>query len=157
MMQQHLAAAARVPGVVRLFDPVMRKLLGLGFPMGPNTLLTVRGRKTGVPRSTGVAVVEIGTRRWVTGAYGEVHWVKNLRAAGEGEIRINGQMQHVRAVALSQEEAAAFYRDVLQPYVRGLPLLGRLAASVFARDALRDPDGAALRHPVFELFADPAP
>jgi deazaflavin-dependent oxidoreductase (nitroreductase family) len=156
LIRSHMPVA-RVPAVVRLFDPLMRRLLATRLPMGPNTLLTVRGRKTGAPRSAGVAVVEIGTRRWVTGAYGEVQWVKNLRAAGEGEIRINGQVQHVRAVALSPDEAAAFYRDVLKPYVAGLPLLGRWAASVFARDALRDPERAALGHPVFELFADPAP
>lgn len=152
-MRQDMAVA-RVPAVVRLFDPVMRKLLDMGFPMGPNTLLTVRGRKSGAPRSAGVAVVEIGTRRWVTAAYGEVQWVKNLRAAGEAEIRVHGRMERVRAVALSTDEAAAFYRDVLRPYVQGLPLLGRLASSVFARDALADPEGAAGRHPVFELRAD---
>ena len=138
--------------LVRLVDPLVRRLLALGLPMGPNTLLTVRGRKSGQPRAAGVAVVEIGARRWVTGAYGDVHWVRNLRAAGEAEIRSNGQTQHVIARALTVEEAAVFYRDVLAPYVRGLPPLARLASSLFARDALTDPDGAAKTHPVFELF-----
>ena len=147
-------AIARPPAFVRLVDPLVRRLLALGLPMGPNTLLTVRGRKSGQPRSAGVAVVEIGTRRWVTAAYGQVQWVKNLRAAGEAEIRIGRQMQHVRAVALTVDEAAAFYRDSLRPYIRSLSLPARLASSVFARDALTDPDGAALRHPVFELHSD---
>jgi len=71
-------------------------------------------------------------------------------------------MERVRAVELTMAEAAAFYRDVLAPYVEGLPWPGRLAGSVFAGDALRDPDGAALEHPVFELIpaepnASPAP
>ena len=147
-------AIARPPAFVRLVDPLVRRLLAMGFPMGPNTLLTVRGRKSGQPRSAGVAVVEIGTRRWVTAAYGEVQWVKNLRAAGEAEIRVRGRMERVRAAALSVDETAAFYRDVLRPYVRGLPLPARVASSIFARDALTDPEGAALRHPVFELRAD---
>jgi deazaflavin-dependent oxidoreductase (nitroreductase family) len=152
LVQQH-PAIARPPAFVRLVDPLVRRLLSMGFPMGPNTLLTVRGRKSGQPRSAGVAVVEIGTRRWVTGAYGDVQWVRNLRAAGEGEIRHKGRMERVRAVALTAPEAAAFYRDVLAPYVHRLPLLGRLASSIFARDALTDPEGAALAHPVFELLA----
>ena len=153
MLQTHLSIA-RPPLFVRLVDPVARRLLSMGFPMGPNTLLTVRGRKSGLPRSAGVAVVEIGSRRWVTGAYGDVHWVRNLRAAGEAEIRLNGRMQHVTARALTVPEAAAFYRDTLGPYVRKLPFLTRLASSVFARDALTDPDAAAEAHPVFELTVD---
>jgi deazaflavin-dependent oxidoreductase (nitroreductase family) len=146
------ASIARAPLFVRLVDPLVRRLLGAGFPMGPNTLLTVRGRTSGEPRSAGVAVVEIGQRRWVIGAYGEVNWVRNLRAAGEGVLRVKGRDQHVRAEALSPEQAATYYRDVLMPYVRGLPLPTRLAASFFAREILADPVGAAARHPVFELY-----
>lgn len=151
MIRQHMAIA-RAPAFVRLVDPLVRRLLAMGFPMGPNTLITVRGRKSGQPRSAGVAVVEIGTRRWITGAYGDVHWVKNLRAAGEAKVRVKGRMERVKALELAVPEAAAFYRDVLAPYVRGLPLPARLAASVFARNALHDPAGAATNHPVFELL-----
>jgi deazaflavin-dependent oxidoreductase (nitroreductase family) len=149
----------RPPLVVRLFDPVMRWLLGSGFPMGPNTLLTVRGRRSGQPRSAGVAILEVGGRRWITGAYGEVQWVRNLRAAGEGEIRVKGRSEHVRVQALTHAEAAAFYRDTLRLYYEKLPLPGKWAASLFAGDALRDPEAAAETHPVFELYrasdADP--
>jgi len=152
MTRQQLAIA-RAPAFVRFFDPLMRRLLAIGFPMGPNTLLVVRGRKSGQPRSAGVAVVEIGTRRWITGAYGDVHWVRNLRAAGEAQLRVKRRMERVRAVELSVAEAAAFYRDVLAPYIRGLPWPARLAGSIFAGDALRDPDTAAAQHPVFELHA----
>ena len=37
-------------------------------------------------RTTPVALVEIGDRRWVVGTFGEVNWVRNLRAAGEAAL-----------------------------------------------------------------------
>jgi deazaflavin-dependent oxidoreductase (nitroreductase family) len=149
MTQAH--AIARPPLFVRLVDPMARRLLGFGFPMGPNVLLTVRGRRSGEPRSAGVALVEIRGRRWVMGAYGAVHWVRNLRAAGEAELRVRGRVERVRARELTPAEAAAFFRDELIPDVRASSLPMRLASRIFVGDVLRDPDGAADRHPVFEL------
>ena len=78
------------PAFVRASNPLSRRLLRLGTPMGPNVLLTVRGRSSGKPRSAAVAVVELDGRRWIMGAYGDVQWVRNLRAAGEAEIRGRG-------------------------------------------------------------------
>ena len=54
------------PAFVRASNPLSRRLLQLGTPMGPNVLLTVRGRTSGLPRSAAVAVVESEGRRYVT-------------------------------------------------------------------------------------------
>ena len=78
----------RIPRIVPIFNPIARRLLGLGLPLGPNALLTVRGRKTGQPRTTPVALVEIGGRRWVVGTFGEVNWVRNLRVAREAGLAV---------------------------------------------------------------------
>ncbi len=144
----------RVPFFVSLFNPIGRRLLRGGVPLGPNALLTVRGRKTGEPRTTPVAVVDLDGRRWIIGTFGEVNWVKNLRAAGQATITSNRRAQPVTAVELSIPEASAFYRDTLGPYVRQIPLgLGpfMLGTLLGARDLITDPDAAAHRHPVFEL------
>ena len=150
------SAAARPPWVVRTLDPVMRGLLRRGMPMGPNAMLTVAGRRSGEPRTAAVAVLEIGKRRWILGAYGEVNWVRNLRAAGRGTIRLDGRDLPVRAVALTPTEAEAFFRGELRTYVDELPWLWQRAASLFGREPLRDPARAAQRHPVFELIAEAA-
>jgi len=146
-------SGTRVPFFVPLFNPIARRLLRVGLPLGPNSLLTVRGRTTGQPRTTPVAVVDLGDRRWVIGTFGEVNWVRNLRAAGEATITSNRRSQPVTAVELSIPEATAFYRDTLMPYVRRIPLgLGRfILGSLGASDLLTDPDSAAKEHPVFEL------
>jgi deazaflavin-dependent oxidoreductase (nitroreductase family) len=142
---------AHAPVFVRLVDPLVRRLLRIGFPMGPNTLLTVRGRKSGQPRSAGVALVEIGGRRWVISAFGETHWVRNLRAAREAVLRVHGRDEPVAAVELTPAEAADFFRDVVQPYVRSMPLPVRWVGRLFTRDIFADPVGTAARRPVFEL------
>ncbi len=152
MMSQ--PAAARPPWVVRTFDPVMRGLLRRGMPMGPNAPLTVIGRKSGEPRTAAVAVLEVDGRRWILGAYGEVQWVRNLRAAGRGTIRLDGRDVAVRAHALTPAEAEAFFRGELRTYVDRLPWLWRRVASVFGREPLRDPAKAAQLHPVFELVEE---
>ncbi len=142
----------RVPFYVPLFNPIARRLLRRGVPLGPNALLTVRGRNSGLPRTTPVAIVAIGGRRWLIGTFGEVNWVRNLRAAGEATLTVNRRPEPVQAVELSQQDAAHFYKDVLAPYVAGIPfgrfLLGTLLG---AREMLSDPEYAAKTRPVFEL------
>jgi deazaflavin-dependent oxidoreductase (nitroreductase family) len=145
-----LQAINRAPWIVRLIDPMAQRLLRLGAPMGPNVLLTVRGRKSGEPRSAGVALAEIDGRRWVIGAYGEVNWVRNLRAAGEGTLRVRGRDERIRATELTPEERLVFFRDVLAPSFQR-SLARRLAGRLFVGDVIGDPQGTAEQHPVFEL------
>jgi len=53
------------PAFVRVSNPLSRRLLRIGTPMGPNVLLTVQGRTSGQPRSAAVAVLESEGRRYV--------------------------------------------------------------------------------------------
>jgi deazaflavin-dependent oxidoreductase (nitroreductase family) len=150
-MATHIRPRAEVPAFVAVSNGIARRLLKLGPLMGPNSLLTVRGRKTGVPRSTPVALVEVGGRRWIVGTFGETNWVRNLRVAGRGTVSVGSRSEEVLASELSEEAATAFFREVLAPYARRLPL-GRLVLSVLgAGDVLDDPEGSARKRPVFEL------
>src|SRR5436305_1135660 len=94
----------RVPGWVRFFNPVARMLLAAGVPMGPNTLLTVPGRKTGRPRTTPVAVIEKSGSRWLLAPFGETDWVRNLRAVGRATIAARGRRDEVSAIELGPTE-----------------------------------------------------
>lgn len=153
-MATRLDGRIRIPFLVPLLNPIALRLLRLGVPMGPNALLAVRGRKSGLMRTTPVALVEVRGRRWVIAPFGEVNWVRNLRAAGEGVLTVGRRQEPVRAVELTRSEAAAFFTEILGPYVRRLPLGRWLLGSVLhARDIMDDPDRAAGRHPAFELYA----
>ena len=146
----------RVPGFVRFFNPLARRMLGVGIPMGPNALITVRGRKSGLDRTTPVALVEIEGRRWVIGTFGETNWVRNLRAAGQATLTVGRRKEEVSTIELSPEAGGAFFRDVLGPFVQRIPLgLGRLllGSVLGAKDILDDPTGSGATHPVFEVHA----
>lgn len=143
------------PAFVRYSNPLTRALLRLGVPMGPNLLLTVRGRTTGLPRTAPVAVVETEGRRLIIAAYGEVNWVRNLRAAGEADIEVHGRKVHVTATELSGADAKTFYGETMPAFVARFPRIGRLFARILfgliGPEVLNDPVRAAALHPVFEL------
>ncbi len=145
----------RAPWIVRASNPLTRRLMRLGLPMGPNVLMTVRGRASGLPRTAPVAVAEIDGRRYVVGAYGDVHWVRNLRAAGEATIRLDGRDTLVIAAELDPVAARDFFAETLPGFVARLPRFGRtfvrVLFGVVAPDILGDPDRAAATRPVFEL------
>jgi len=148
-------AGVRAPLFVRDSNPLTRRLLRAGMPMGPNTLLTVRGRTSGEPRSAPVAIVQADGRRYVIGAYGDVQWVRNLRAAGEGTIREHGQTVTVAARELEGAEAVEFFAVTLRGYVAHFPWFGRAFArflfGLVGKEVLDDPRLAATTRPVFEL------
>ena len=144
---------SRAPAFVRLFNPIARRILQVGPLMGPNALITIRGRKSGLPRTTPVALVEIDGRRWVIAPFGDVNWVRNLRAAGRATLSVGDRRDEVTATEVTGEAAAAFFRDVLGPYVRRLRVGPALLAVLGARDILKDPAAAAAKRPVFELRA----
>jgi deazaflavin-dependent oxidoreductase (nitroreductase family) len=143
---------ARAPAVVSLFNPIARALLRAAPILGPNALITVRGRKSGVLHTTPVALVEIDGRRWVIGTFGEVNWVRNLRAAGEATLSVGRRREEVRATELDVAAGTEFFRAVLGPYVRRLRVGGLILALLGAREILDDPAAAARRRPVFELM-----
>ncbi len=147
------ASPARAPRLVPFFNPLAMRLLRRGRLMGPNTLLTVRGRKSGEMRTTPVALVELEGRRWIIGTFGETNWVRNLRAAKEGLIEVGDHREDVHARELTRDEAADFFATTLKPYVAGIPLgFGRVLLGMLgAGDIVKNPAGAAAHRPVFEL------
>ena len=140
-----------VPSFVPVLNPLLRRLLRMGLPLGPNALLTIRGRKSGVMRTNPVAVVAHDGRRWVIGTFGDVNWVRNLRAAGEAVLTSGGRRQPVRAVELTRTEAADLFINVLVPYVGSSAIKRSVLGMLGAGDILDDPAGAASSRPVFEL------
>ena len=127
---------SRVPSFVGLFNPIARRVLRAGPLLGPNALITVKGRKSGLPRTTPVALVELEGKRWVIGTFGEVNWVRNPRAAGEATLTTGRRRDDVRSVELTQDERTAFFRDVIGPYVRRLRIGPMLLSILRSRDIL---------------------
>ena len=141
---------ARVPWWVSTFSPVLKPLLKAGVPMGLNGLVTIRGRTSGQPRTTPLAIVERGGRQWVWSPWGDVHWVRTLRAAGEATVTVRRRSRDMTATELDPDERIAFFRDVMEPIARGVPL-GMTFVRVVDQVDLSDPVAAADGRAVFEL------
>ena len=142
----------RVPWYVPLLNPIARALLAAGVPMGPNALITVRGRSSGLPRTTPLAILEVSGRRWVWAPWGDAHWVRNLRAAGRATITVRRRKEDVRATELDPTERVGFFRDVMGPLARSIPFGVSFVRIVDGVD-LDDPMAAAEGRAVFELHA----
>jgi deazaflavin-dependent oxidoreductase (nitroreductase family) len=140
----------RIPRRVRFFSPILKFLLVAGVPMGPNGLITIRGRKSGLPRTTPLAIIDVGGKRWVWAPWGEVNWVRNLRAAGRGTITVRRRREEVIATELDATQRVEFFRDVLGPLARSIPL-GVLFIRIVDGVDLDDPVEAAEGRRVFEL------
>ena len=138
-MTSQVDRAARVPRSVSIFSPILKFLLAAGIPLGFNRLVTIRGRKSGLPRTAAIAVIEASGRRWIWAPWGEVHWVRNLRAAGSATIRMRGRDEEVRATELDPAQRVDFFRDTLGPLARSIP---------FGVSFIRMVDGVDVRRPV---------
>lgn len=143
-----------IPGppkwVFSFVNPVAKVLLAARVPLGFNGLITIRGRQSGLPRTTPLAIVEVSGRRWIWAPWGEVQWVRNLRAAGRATITVRGRKAEVRATELDPTQRVEFFRDILGPVARGIPFGVRFVRIVDGVD-LDHPVEAAEGRPVFEL------
>jgi deazaflavin-dependent oxidoreductase (nitroreductase family) len=167
------AAADRRERLARLFfhvaNPLVRRLMSAGVPTGSrNILLTVRGRRSGTPRTTPLGMLELEGRRFVQASYSQDGWVRNVRAAGQATMTDHGRRVAVQTVELAPDKAAVILRRALEPYRRSRllrALLGpraRPPVAVLQRCRIRVDDtpeeylAEARRHPLFELRPMPA-
>jgi deazaflavin-dependent oxidoreductase (nitroreductase family) len=149
-MTDHASPTTRVPRWVPLFNRIATALMRVGVPMGPNGLITVRGRTSGLPRTTPLAVIEHDGRRWIWSPWGEVQWVRNLRAAGSATVSVHRSQEEVTATELDATQRLGFFQDVLAPVARSTPFGVRFIRLLDGVD-LNHPIEAAEGHPVFEL------
>jgi deazaflavin-dependent oxidoreductase (nitroreductase family) len=156
MTQANLQATpSRAPTLIRMPGPMVNKFLEWGVPMGPNVLVTIRGRVSGEPRTQPLAIFSDEGRRWLIGTFGDTNWCRNLRANPDVEIRHGRHHEQLHARELPRAEAERFFSHDLPVGISHLPLYLRLFSRVFLRATApvmkTDPVAAAAGHPVFEL------
>jgi deazaflavin-dependent oxidoreductase (nitroreductase family) len=147
--KENMAKRYQAPLFVRVANILTLTLLRAGFKLvGPGHypmyLLTVRGRKSGLPRTVPIAIIQRNGKRYVGSVYGIVDWVRNLRAAGEATLTRGRRSETVNVIALPPGEAAL----VLQEDIKGGNPFAR-NYSVTADSSLEEFERAVLTHPVF--------
>ena len=156
-----MAKQYRVNAFVRINNLIISSLLHVGISMGSFALLTVRGRKSGKPIETPIAIFNQERKSYLLTPYGVVNWVRNLRAAGgEATITYGKRNQKIHAIELSPEEAAPIFRDALRSGPPGIPdVVIRWYRNLFVLpylnvtmdSSLEEFEREVLTHPVFLL------
>ncbi|HLJ34663.1 MAG TPA: nitroreductase family deazaflavin-dependent oxidoreductase [Ktedonobacteraceae bacterium] len=141
---------SQVPQFVHIGNILTTTLLRAGFKIvGPRNypmyLLTVRGRKSGLPRTVPIVTLEQNGQRYLISPYGIVDWVRNLRAAGEATLTRGRRTETVNAIELPPNEAALILRADIKrnPFARYY--------GVTAESPLEDFERATTSHPMFVL------
>src|SRR5262245_46633961 len=98
----------------RLVNPLIATLTKLGLSVRGSHVLAVRGRKTGTMQEVPVNPVEIEGTRYLVAPRGDTHWVRNLRVAGEAELRVGQRRAHIQASEIEN----AGKPPVLRAYLR---------------------------------------
>jgi len=111
-------AFTRTPWLIRLLNPVMSRFLASRLPAGPNVLVTVRGRRSGVARSFPAAFLDLGGRCLLQSASDQVGWLCNLRVSGEAVITRRGHAETFEATELTLETAGHLLYELLTPFPR---------------------------------------
>jgi deazaflavin-dependent oxidoreductase (nitroreductase family) len=113
-------------------------------------VLAVKGRKSGEWRTTPVNLLEHDGRRYLVSPRGEGQWVRNLRAAGGGELRVGTKVEAFRSRELADDEKVA----VLRPYLKRWKFeVGAFFDGVGPDSTDEQLLAIAPRHPVFEVLA----
>ena len=136
---------------MRLGTAILKCLLHLGVPMGSLRLLTHQGRNSGKLYQTPVALVEQDGSRWLVAAFGEVNWVRNIRAAGEATLSSGWRSETVQLVDLDASTAAPILRLFLRRF--GIvPFIPPYFEATTDSD-LADFEHEVTHHPVFRVVS----
>lgn len=141
-----MARTYRTTIVRRLGNVAIKAALRAGLAPSRYVLLTVRGRRTGQPRSTPVLLLEWDGRRWLVAPYGEVDWVRNARAAGEVTLTRGRRSETHHITECDADESG----PVLKAYVRAEPIT-RPYFDARHSDPPERFAAEADKHPVFRL------
>ncbi len=128
----------------RIGDAAFRGLARLG--VGPASLLTTTGRRTGRSRNTPVIPVREGNRIWLVAPYGDVSWVLNARASGQVVLR-HGRAEHFYNI---REVTTGEAGPILKKYVH-VASATRPYFHAATSAPVREFEAEASLHPVFEL------
>ena len=133
-----------------VFNPTIAFLTRAGISVWGSRELRVRGRTSGEWRSNPVNLLTVGDTRYLVAPRGETQWVRNLRVAGSGELRVGKRTEEFRATEVADADKVEILRAYLQRWKAEVGVF-------FDGVSAKSPDAELLRiapdHPVFELAA----
>src|SRR5215831_4999143 len=138
--------------LARLSNGMVAALARRGISLKGSRVLSVRGRKSGEWHSTPVNPLTYQGHRYLVSPRGQTQWVRNMRAAGGGELRLGRHAEPFTAAELADEQKPELLREYLRRW--------KFEVGMFFDGVGPDaPDEKLLEiapgYPVFEITARP--
>ena len=146
-----MSAHYRAPGwfTRNVFNRAVAFLTQRGVSVLGSRVLAVKGRTSGVWRTTPLNLLNHGGPRYLVSARGEGQWVRNLRAAGTGELRVGRRTEAFRGRELSDEDKVPVLRAYL---TRWKVEVGTFFDGVGPDSTDAEIQAIAGKHPLFEVL-----
>jgi deazaflavin-dependent oxidoreductase (nitroreductase family) len=135
----------------RVFNPAVNGLTKLGISVWGSRELRVRGRTSGEMRSTPVNLLTVDGTQYLVAPRGITQWVKNLRVAHEGELRVGKKVEHFRAEELADADKPPILRAYLKRWKAEVGVFFDGTGADASDDELL---AIGPKHPVFRIEAD---
>ena len=133
-----------------VFNPLVAIFTRAGLSVWGSRELRVRGRKSGEWRTTPVNLLTIETQQYLVAPRGETQWVRNLRVAGNGELRVGRRIERFRATEVADTDKIPILRAYLK---RWKAEVGVFFDGVSATSTDAEVARIAPKHPVFRIDA----
>ena len=147
-----MTAHYKAPGwfTRNVFNRSVSFLTRHGVSVLGSRVLAVKGRTSGEWRTVPVNLLELDDHRYLVSPRGEGQWVRNLRAAGTGELRVGKRTEAFRGRELEEVEKV----PVLRAYLKRWKMEVGVFFDGVGPDST-DEQLAALapRHPAFEVLS----
>jgi deazaflavin-dependent oxidoreductase (nitroreductase family) len=131
-----------------VFNRSIAWLTRRGISVWGSRELRVRGRKTGEWRAVPVNLLTVDGTRYLVAPRGHTQWVRNLRVAQTGELRVGRRTDTFRATEISDAEKDPILRAYLK---RWKAEVGVFFDGVSAKSSDAELSRIAPDHPVFRV------
>jgi deazaflavin-dependent oxidoreductase (nitroreductase family) len=134
-----------------VFNPAVALLTRAGVSVWGSRELRVRGRSSGEWRTTPVNLLTVDGVQYLVAPRGVTQWVRNLRVAGTGELRVGRRTESFTAMELGDADKPPILRAYLERW--------KAEVGVFFDGVSADSPDAELQriapdHPVFHIAVD---
>lgn len=95
------------------FNRLMGLLTKLGVSVMGSRVLAVKGRSSGRWRTTPVNLLTVDGKRYLVAPRGQAQWVRNIRVAGGGELRLGRKVEPFTVTELADADKPPIIRAYL--------------------------------------------
>ena len=131
-----------------VFNGLVRRLTNIGISIAGSRELRIVGRKSGQVRTNVVNPLTLDGQRFLVAPRGVTAWVRNLRAAGGGELRVGRRIEPFTADEMADVDKVPVLRAYLDKW--GWEV-GRFFPGITKDSSDAELAGIAADFPVFRL------